>query len=76
MINEVRLELEYMFRIFENKSREERLCEKYSRLMQRAYKTALIDKEKSDQINLRARKILAELRRMDCSLVETRSETA
>ena len=72
----MRLELDYMFRIFENKSREERLCEKYSRLMQRAYKTALIDKEKSDQINLRARKILAELRRMNCSLVESRNETA
>ncbi|MDR5589626.1 Lacal_2735 family protein [Christiangramia sp. SM2212] len=65
-----------MFRIFENKTREERLCDKYSRLMQRAYKIALIDKEKSDQLNARARKILAELRRMDCSLVETRGETA
>ncbi len=65
----------YMFRIFENKSKEERLCEKYSRLMQRAYKVALIDKEQSDKLNIRAKKILAELRRMDCSMVETRSET-
>ncbi|PTX44152.1 hypothetical protein C8P64_0122 [Christiangramia gaetbulicola] len=65
-----------MFRIFENKSREERLCEKYSRLMQRSYKIALIDKEKSDRLNYRARKILAELKRMKCDLVETRSETA
>ncbi len=65
-----------MFRIFENKSREERLCDKYSHLMQRAYKLALIDKERSDQINARAKKILAELRRMNCSLVESRSETA
>ncbi|WP_026914410.1 Lacal_2735 family protein [Christiangramia portivictoriae] len=64
-----------MFRIFENKSKEERLCEKYSRLMQRAYKVALIDKEQSDKLNIRAKKILAELRRMDCSMVETRSET-
>ena len=63
-----------MFRIFENKSREERLCEKYSRLMQRAYKMALIDKEKSDQLNNRARKIWAELKRMDCNLIETRGE--
>lgn len=65
-----------MFRIFENKTREERLCEKYSRLMQRAYKIAPIDKEKSDQLNSRAKKIMAELKRMNCSLVETRSETA
>ncbi|SDS04827.1 Lacal_2735 family protein [Gramella sp. MAR_2010_147] len=65
-----------MFRIFENKSREERLCEKYSRLMHRSYKIAPINKEKSDQLNSRARKILAELRRMNCSLVETRSEFA
>lgn len=65
-----------MFRIFENKNREERLCVKYSRLMQRAYKIALIDKERSDQLNYRARKILAELRRMDCDLVESNHETA
>jgi len=65
-----------MFRIFENKSREELLCEKYSRLMHRAYKIALTNKEKSDQLNLRAKKILAELRRMDCSMVETRRESA
>ena len=65
-----------MFRIFDNKTREERLCEKYSRLMHRSYKLALTDKEKSDQLNNRAKKILAELRRMDCDLVETRSEVA
>lgn len=65
-----------MFRIFENKTREERLCEKYTNLMQRAYKIALFDKEKSDKLNARAKKILAELRRMNCKLVEPRSETA
>ena len=65
-----------MFRIFENKTREERLCEKYTLLMQQAYKIALIDKEKSDKLNYKARKILAELRRMNCSLIETRHETA
>ena len=64
-----------MFRIFENKTREELLCDKYSRLMERAYKVALIDKEKSDQLNSRAKKILAELRRMDCGLIETNSVT-
>ncbi len=60
-----------MFRIFENKTREERLCEKYSRLMQRAYKMALIDKEQSDRLNYRAKKILDELHRMDCQLVDS-----
>ena len=59
-----------MFRIFENKTREELLCEKYSRLMERAYRAALVDKEKSDQLNSRAKKILAELKRMDSKLVE------
>jgi len=65
-----------MFRIFENKTKEECLCEKYSRLMHRAYKIAPTDKDKSDQLNSRARKIMAELRRMNCNLIETRSETA
>lgn len=60
-----------MFRIFENKTREERLCEKYSRLMQRAYKVALTDKEQSDRLNYRAKKILDELHRMDCQLVDS-----
>lgn len=63
-----------MFRIFDNKTREERLCDKYKRLMQRAYKMALIDKDKSDQLNSRAQKILAELRRMDCDQVEPSRE--
>ena len=63
-----------MFRIFDNKTREERLCDKYKRLMQRAYKMALIDKNKSDQLNSRAQKILAELRRMDCDQVEPSRE--
>ncbi|SDR70701.1 hypothetical protein SAMN04488552_0621 [Christiangramia echinicola] len=65
-----------MFRIFEIKTREERLCEKYSRLMQRAYKIALFDKEKSDRLNSRAKKIMAELRRMNCNLIEPKGETA
>lgn len=61
-----------MFRIFDNKTREERLCAKYSRLMERAYKLALIDKEKSDQLNSRAKKIMDELHRMDCHLVDSK----
>ncbi|GGG33872.1 hypothetical protein GCM10011532_16940 [Christiangramia forsetii] len=44
--------------------------------MHRAYKIALIDKEKSDQLNNRARKILAELRRMNCDMIEAKRETA
>lgn len=59
-----------MFRIFENKTREERLCDKYSQLMHSAYKIALTDKSRSDQLNNRACKILAELKRMDCQLIE------
>ncbi|MDT0678138.1 Lacal_2735 family protein [Autumnicola musiva] len=54
-----------MFKIFQKKQKEERLCEKYKKLMQRAYKAALYDKEKSDKLNSRARKILWELRRLD-----------
>lgn len=65
-----------MFRIFENKTKEERLCDKYKQLMQRAYKIALIDKEKSDKLNSRAEKIMAELKRMNCSLVESNNGTA
>ena len=66
----------YMFRIFDNKNKEERLCAKYSSLMQRSYKLALIDKEQSDKLNLRAKKILDELRRMNCSMVEKHGESA
>lgn len=61
-----------MFRIFENKTREERLCEKYSRLMERSYKLALINKEESDKLNYRAKKILEELHRMDCQIVDSK----
>ncbi len=61
-----------MFRILGNKTREERLCEKYSSLMQRSYKLALTDKEKSDQLNYRAKKILEELHRMDCQLIDSK----
>lgn len=59
-----------MFRIFENKTREQLLCEKYSRLMERSYKLAILDKEKSDKLNQRAVKILEELRRMQCDLID------
>ena len=39
--------------------------------MQRAYKMALIDKEQSDRLNYRAKKILDELHRMNCQLVDS-----
>ncbi|MCM4158041.1 Lacal_2735 family protein [Gramella sp. AN32] len=59
-----------MFRIFENKSREELLCEKYSRLMFRSYKAALLNKEESEKLHERACKIKQELQRMQCSLMD------
>lgn len=47
------------------RSEEDRLSLKYTQLMNRAYNLALVDKEKSDKINERARKILQQLRRMN-----------
>lgn len=47
------------------RSKEKCLCQKYSSMMNRAYKTALIDKKKSDKLNERAQKILQELRALD-----------
>ena len=46
------------------------MCEKYTQLMHRAYKLALVDKERSDRINAKAKKILSELRRMHYPEVE------
>ncbi|MUP44238.1 Lacal_2735 family protein [Gramella sp. BOM4] len=60
-----------MFRISENKTKEERLCEKYCRLMERSYKIALTDKDKSDQLNQRARNILEELKKMDSQRIDS-----
>lgn len=53
-----------MFR-FLFRSEEDRLSHKYTQLMNRAYNLALVDKEKSDKINERARKILEQLQRMN-----------
>ncbi len=53
-----------MFR-FLYRSEEHRLSYKYTQLMNRAYQLALVDKEKSDKINERARKILIQLRNMN-----------
>jgi len=47
------------------KTEEERLCQKYTALMEKAFKVALIDKEKSDKINARAKKIMVQLKRMN-----------
>ncbi len=46
------------------KSEEDRLSQKYTQLMNRAFELALVDKEKSDKVNERAQKILQQLRRM------------
>ena len=59
-----------MFKIFENKTREELLCAKFSRLMERSYKIALVDKEQSDRLHERACKIKMELQRMNCNLID------
>ncbi len=47
------------------KTEEERLCQKYTALMEKAFKVALIDKERSDKINARAKKIMLQLKRMN-----------
>ena len=47
------------------RSEEDRLSHKYTQLMNRAYNLALVDKEKSDKINERARKIREQLVRMN-----------
>lgn len=44
------------------KSKEERLCHKYSSLMNRAFQAALKDKNRSDELNARAKEVLEELR--------------
>ncbi|MFZ0488811.1 MAG: Lacal_2735 family protein [Salegentibacter sp.] len=59
-----------MFKIFETKSIEERMCEKYTQLMHRAYEIAVRDKAKSDRLNAKAKKILRELRRMRSPLID------
>ncbi|WP_232805901.1 Lacal_2735 family protein [Salegentibacter maritimus] len=45
-----------MFKIFETKSKEECLCDKYKSLMHKSYKVTLTDKEESDRLNARAKK--------------------
>ncbi|HEY9184899.1 MAG TPA: Lacal_2735 family protein [Salegentibacter sp.] len=53
-----------MFKIFETRTKEESMCDKYKQLMHRSYKLALTDKEESDRLNDKAKKILDELHRM------------
>lgn len=52
------------------KSEEDRLCEKYSELMSQSFKVALTNKEKSDKIKARAKKILQQLKRMNCKKID------
>jgi hypothetical protein len=47
------------------RTEEQRLCHKYTALMHRSFNIALVDKEKSDKINARAKKILAQIKRMN-----------
>lgn len=53
-----------MFKIFETRSTEKCLCDKYTYLMHKAFKLALTDKEESDRLNAKAKTILEELKRM------------
>lgn len=59
-----------MFKIFETRTKEECMCDKYKQLMHRAYKLALTDKEESDRLNEKARKILNELQRMEYDKID------
>ncbi|WP_081209643.1 Lacal_2735 family protein [Salegentibacter sediminis] len=59
-----------MFKIFETRTKEECMCDKYKQLMHRAYKVALTDKEESDRLNAKARKILNELQRMEYDKID------
>lgn len=47
------------------RNEEERLSHEFSKLMSRAFKMALVDKEKSDRLNARAKKIRKQLNRMN-----------
>ncbi|MBW2961009.1 Lacal_2735 family protein [Mesonia aestuariivivens] len=51
-----------MFNWNQNKDRIQRLKEKYTRLMKRAYEIAPRNKKKSDYLNSEAKQILQELR--------------
>lgn len=46
------------------------MCDKYKQLMHRAYNLALTDKEESDRLNDKARKILNELHRMEYDKID------
>lgn len=53
------------------RSEEDRLCLKYTQLMNRAYNLALVDKAKSDKINERAQKIREQLIRMNYKEIDS-----
>ncbi len=61
----MRSKVKMMFGNLLYRSEEERLSHEFSKLMSLAFKTALVDKEKSDRINARAKKILKQLKRMN-----------
>ncbi len=47
------------------RNEEERLSHEFSKLMSRSFKMALVDKEKSDKLNARAKKILKQLKKLN-----------
>ena len=53
------------------KTKEEKLCQKYSSLMNRAFQAALTNKRKSDELNARAKNVLEELRSLDYKDLDT-----
>lgn len=54
-----------MFSWKKNNDRIQKLKERYTRLMRRAYEIAPKNKKKSDYLNQEARQILHELRRLE-----------
>ncbi|MBQ0737985.1 Lacal_2735 family protein [Mesonia mobilis] len=54
-----------MFSWKKNNDRIQKLREKYSRLMRKAYEIAPKNKQKSDYLNREARQILQELRKLE-----------
>ena len=53
------------------KSKEERLVQKYSNLMYRAFQAALTNKGRSDELNARAKEVLEELRSLNYKDLDT-----
>lgn len=57
-----------MFAWLKNKTELQKLQYHYCRLMKSAYKLALTDKDKSDQLHKKANEILEEIKKMEGQL--------